>query len=271
MFTSVRSYGFRILAAFGFMAALCLPAIGKPEDAARKPVMVVLDIFPFSWREDGQDKGLFVDIARQVRQRSGVDYDIIFQPFGRNIQSLATGKADYSIFHSYPDNDFGYETVGIVSCARLIVVPMANRGITTIDDLNGKSVIFPPGGYFDRHFARHMDIKAVPVAAGESILELASRGRADAFTATDQLIESYQLKISDRYSMPEEFWPKLGKPVELVEANLAFVVSDKSPFRGETGKIAAAISEMQRSGELLRLAKKYSSTVQTGCYSVTAK
>ncbi|WP_417317125.1 substrate-binding periplasmic protein [Emcibacter sp.] len=235
------------------------------KEPSQRYVMVLMDVFPYGWWEKGRPRGFLVDVAKRIRQKSGVDYEIVLQPFGRNLKSLEVGKADFSIFYSYPDTISGYRSIGNVTCTRLVAVPMANSGIETVSDLNGKSVLFPPGGYFDRHYVQHMNIDPIPVSSAESILELASRGRADAFIVSDQLMEAYQTNVSASHRMPDDFWAKLGNPLELVEANIAFVVSDRSPLGKHTDRISATIREMQKTGEFLELAEKYFHSVQSSC------
>ncbi len=90
------------LAAFTglFLAAVCCVS-ATTQDATRPFRFAMEDYPPFEYEEDGEAKGINVEVSTRIMDRLGIPFEISFYPFSRGWMLLQKGKADAAPSISY--------------------------------------------------------------------------------------------------------------------------------------------------------------------------
>ncbi len=82
-------------------------SLHTPASAEDKIHLVTEQYAPYNYEENGELKGLSVELMHEVMQRSNIDYDMELQPWARAL-SLAETREDYCVFltvHTEERND----------------------------------------------------------------------------------------------------------------------------------------------------------------------
>lgn len=151
---------------FGLAGALpvnLLPTTLLPA-AAQAPVgpvgvgkalrVAVIDVAPWALRDQhGRAGGVFIDLARQLAQASGVGLELLVVPYPRAIAMLAASDAD--IMFSVGGDALQRVALPVATLADddIILIARAGERLQSLADLRGKTVGHVRGAEYDAAFS----------------------------------------------------------------------------------------------------------------------
>ncbi|NVJ96703.1 MAG: hypothetical protein HWE25_01050 [Alphaproteobacteria bacterium] len=215
-----------IKATIAALSVSCAVHATNPEDGV--PQFAIIDWFPFGWAEDGQDKGMFVEMVALYRQYLSADLDAVIAPVPRVIRGMEEGEFDFTITYRDPGMlDVKY--VADIGCLDSYIVSYSDNPIKSLEGLNGLRVAFPGGGYFDKRFRPNLDLDGVQVAQTFVMFRMALRRRLDAFIINDAVWQGYKNDLYPGFKVPAERWADFAEPVAIETLPVAVSISPKSP------------------------------------------
>jgi polar amino acid transport system substrate-binding protein len=226
-----------------------------------------LDYPPFeSVAADGTTPdGLDIDIAAEIARRWGVTSSIHSTEFDYLIRGLNAGSCDLVI--SSMSSTFGdrAEQVDFVDYLRpwtaFLVAPGNPKGITTIDDLAGKSIAVDPG------YASEATLQAASddlVAAGKPAIEIVTTSKSDEAWA-EELAEG---RVDALAGDSVEVVYQAGKPPYAGASEVGGPALDPQPIgiairkddAGMMEAVAAAIDAIYADGTMQSIVEKWGMT-----------
>ena len=219
---------------------------------------------PFKWKENGEFVGPLLDIAREAKRRTGIDYKILPMPVKRLLYSVEHGDVLGAIGITYDPNREVY--------ARYVDVPVGwieTHGFVQKDSkIEFKSIedLYPLrigviSGYINAYGQPYKDAiasgKIVPheLRGYVSLLEFLLLGRADVIFAPTGPMDALISKndVTDKVK-------KLPIPIrEAFSLHLMFSrkVSESIPGSADAQKLEAALISMQKEKAIAAIYRKY--------------
>ncbi|MBS1987123.1 amino acid ABC transporter substrate-binding protein [Candidatus Dependentiae bacterium] len=159
---------------------------------------------PFSFLRDGTIVGFDIDVAKEVVKRLGKNIEIIDMPFDMllpclqmgTVQIIAAGispkpsRAKHVLFTKpYFEND-----------PLLVITPKKDAPITTLDQLDGKTVVVNDGYTADSYMSERKNVRIQRLATPAQALLALSSGRADAYVAATSSVQRFLATHPDEYN-----------------------------------------------------------------------
>lgn len=248
-----KSYiGIFILALSLFMTG-CSGMSGKKAQEEKKVIRVGIGgtYYPFCFQEDGEPKGIEVDIWREIGKDLGYDVEFIVSGFSGLFGQLDTGKVDVIAhqLNATPEREKKYLFTETYMYSKIKFAVSADReDINGIDDLDGKRVA--AGGEVEKAYieesAPDKDIEIVIYGDGIQPINELSLGRVDAIlqseptTLADVKKNNLNVKV-------------VGEPVA-IEDNCYPISKDNAELKE---KVDEVIKKMHEDGRLSEISKKW--------------
>ncbi|MCM3692956.1 transporter substrate-binding domain-containing protein [Neobacillus niacini] len=241
------------------LAVGVLAGCGEDKDskAGDKKTLVMAtsaDYAPFEYIEsDKSDEiiGFDVDLAKAIAGKLGYEVEVKDMDFGGLIQSLKSGQADFVLAGMTPTEkrkknvDFS----DIYYTAQHMVISKKDSGISTVEDLEGKTVGVQLGSIQEGKADEINETVAIKVENRNRIPELIQElkaGRFDAIIIEDTVAKGYLDKEADLTSYTISDDPE--------EAGSAIAFPKDSALTKEFNK---ELQEMKDNGELQELIVKW--------------
>lgn len=223
------------------LSALMLrePAFAQ-EDG--KPTYMLANWFPYGWLDEGQPKGILVDIAKALDQALGESHPYSLAPVSRVIRSIKSGEYDLTIIYRGAKLNRQVDHLLDVGCIRSAVVSLKNRPVKNLEDLNGLRVAYSGSGYFVDHFLPHLDVDGLEVANADIMFRMALRGRLDAFVIDDAVLQGYRTGIDPARALDADSWALFAEPYYLESLRLA-VSTSRRPGHEDLKKRIRALAD----------------------------
>ncbi len=154
---------------------------------------------PFEWEEEGELKGIHIDLVTEAAKRAGIQIQIKSQPFIRSITDLKNGNADACLFMSYTKERELYaifDSRNIISEVRFSFVSKKESSFKFIGDYNQikeKKVGVVRGFSYGPDFQKNRDsLNLIYTKDNETLIKLIHSDRIDAFiVSVDYFVYSY--------------------------------------------------------------------------------
>lgn len=243
---------------FFMLLALAQPCM------AGEPLLFVTDndFPPYAFQQDGELRGVDVDIVREMAKRAGLEVDILPTPWRRLMRMLRSGKADggFSLFKTRERDDFFlYVDATPIHSNSMAAFVTADSALTVnaLEDLYGLKVgvntDFSVSAAFDQARARGLFTVLEKEGVMSNVLALAA-GRIDVFVHTRD-VALHILKNANKLDAVRECETSFSnrRPAYLVLSK-ASPLQDKKQLQR---RLNAILLEMEQSGELTRIHNNY--------------
>lgn len=254
-----------VLIAFGFLMACSGPANSEPslEQGAysgQAAFSIVYDSFArFIYTENGEAKGLYVDIITEVLEnRLGVPVEFIWQPWQRAQFSVKRGVADGMITLATPlrrryseatEAPVAISPVGLFTAADHPQLDQM-KTISSIQDLGDYRILTYLGdGWAQQYLAGlAVDFDGKDVQAVFRKLEW---GRGDVFPQIEDVTQHYISRLDYGDVIVQVPGVRLGH----IEFRL--MISKQSPFMALLPEIDSTLQHMWQDGTIEQMENKY--------------
>lgn len=152
---------------FGLASAVVLPAASPAASHARPGLIgviktlrvAVIDLAPWAQRDEhGRVKGVFIDLARQLEQTSGVALELLVVPYPRAVAMLASNDADMMFSVGSATLERVALPLATLADDDIIMLFRAGERLQSLADLRGKTVGHVRGAEYDAAFSADTSI-----------------------------------------------------------------------------------------------------------------
>jgi arginine/lysine/histidine transporter system substrate-binding protein len=243
-----------MILAVGVLAGCGESKDSKSGDKKTLVMATSADYAPFEYIEsDKSDEiiGFDVDLAKAIAGKLGYEVEVKDMDFGGLVQSLKSGQADFVLAGMTPTEkrkknvDFS----DIYYTAQHMVISKKDSGISTVEDLEGKTVGVQLGSIQEGKAEEINETVAITVENRNRIPELIQElkaGRFDAIIIEDTVAKGYLDKEADLTNFTLSDNPE--------EAGSAIAFPKDSALTKEFNK---ELQEMKDNGELQELIVKW--------------
>lgn len=211
-----------------FLGAMLFVAYPLQADHSAKPKFALIDWFPFGWHENGEQKGMFVDITNAIVDELNLEADVILAPVPRVLRGMEVSEYDFTLTYRDPEMMGGVEYLVDVGCLNSAIVSLKRSPVQKFEDMNGMRLAYPGGGYFAVRYAPLLQHDRVEVAQTYIMFRMALRNRLDAFVINDAVWQAYRHDLYPGFKVPAERWEEFSEPLYMEELPLAVSISLKS-------------------------------------------
>lgn len=220
------------------------------------------DVFPYSFTENGNKKGIDYDLIMEANKRMQIKADITFSPWKRMITTVEEGGYDagFSVFYKKEREVFGIyaKTPLHYSKYSIFVKKGSEFKFESIKDLHGKTVGNIRGYKLNEEFDRAVSEGKIIVEEANEIAQNAKKleaGRIDCVLGHHDLM-LYTLKklnLSD-HIVPLPIPVEERKSAYLIFSRNGKNIADKNAF---VNKYNTVLEEMMRDGTYQKINDKY--------------
>ncbi len=246
-FTSLIVIAFLIKAGLGFAGELRVATFDYP---------------PFQYKENGQIKGIAVDIVKEMFKRLNQPIKIDFYPFQRALKNLETGETDviFTFYHKKDREAFAdYSKEPLVDQTISLFVhedsPITFDGdLSKLNQYKFGLVRFSYGSTFDAAVDKHLITKIEHVSKMDLNMKKFLRRRFDILPSDRWVAYYYYSKVNPERNAPVKL-KELKPPVQSFPAYMGFSKANNlSPLRD---KADAVLKEMKEDGTYQRIIDGY--------------
>ena len=236
---------------FAAILPLAFAVLGGQTVQAGQLVIGFIERPAYSWQQDGQAAGLFVDIARGVLTRAGIDHQFQALPPKRMLKSVEEGREEICVLGNFktPEREayavftkqiYQNKPIGILISRDRIE---AFAPYKTLADLTGSSTLrlgyidgFSYGSAVDAFVARMTGTKISRGTTQTGMVSMLASGRFD-YMFADQ--EEYEALAGAAKISPESV--RLLTFPDVPEGNRRYLMCSKAVPRQTIDRINAAI------------------------------
>lgn len=177
------------------LATALLSSLVLAAHSSAEPIDIALfDIAPYaSAGADGKQTGVYIDLARRIATRAGLEPRIRLLPFARVATSLGSGEATMSISFATDALLQVAQPLGTVLMVDSVLLNGRHRSARRIDDLAGFRIGRARGGCQDLATLPQADFKLQDLTGFDSGLRMLDLQRLDALCATREVLQHYQM------------------------------------------------------------------------------
>lgn len=209
-----------------------------------------IKLSPLGFTQNGQDQGIFYDIANQIVLNAGYTPENKILPYPRVIQTLMTGSKDISIL-------FTNEAVAKSSDQLMPILEFENiivglRGSTyeRLSDLHGQTIANVRQAVYDEALNEDKLIKKHPTTGYEQSIKMLLGGRVDAIVGAGITIYYTLEKLGYTAAI-------LGKPFVLNSKDAYLHFSRQSQHQDAKDKITKAAKNLKEQGVIDKIIEGY--------------
>jgi len=209
-----------------FFVSLAVSTPSSAQDSA--PTFGVIDWFPFGWVEDGENKGIVVEIIAAIEDTLGVQMDVVVNKIPRVQRDMENGDYDFTM--SYRDPRLLSKIVNLtdIACLQTGIASLKRNPVKSINDLNGMRVAYPGGGYFSRSILPMVEVTGVQVAQTQIMYNMALRGRLDAFIINDAIWGAFKAGLFPSQKVSDQDQSQFAEPFYIEQLPIALSMSASS-------------------------------------------
>jgi len=235
-----------ILIAVIAMGTIFIPVQSGAQD-------VVFSTFPIPMMIIDEDNGVFVELAKEVTKRAGLNLKLSINPPIRSLKYFGEGKAD----GFFPALDVNFSEGEKLQKSENIYIKrdfaFSQKGmplLKTIGDLEAKKVGITRGYPYARELMVNKKIKFQTVDSDEINAKKAGHGRLDAFVVEEKTgIQAFKnVGLLDKIQYDPQ------TPLSVQEVYFAFSDDAKGKMLAE--KISEALKAMKADGTLGKIMSK---------------
>jgi polar amino acid transport system substrate-binding protein len=236
-------------------AALAFLFVGMMTASAvrAEPLRIeIIDSAPLGFLDDsGKPTGFYVELAQEVAAKAGVRATVAIVPLARVLVDLANGKVDATVLLDLPNANGPARSIGRLSDMRIMVWGKKGFAVSSIEELNGKSVGMLRGSTYDERFDADGNIVKQEINSYESGIHMLRAGRMDGLIGPELPLrwEMRRLGVG-----ADEF----GEPLAITTRKVAFFLSRKTKDDGLAASLSRAAETVVKEGVPEKLVAKYS-------------
>ena len=227
------------------------------SDAADKAYVIACDAkyAPFSFEENGQYKGIDVELLAAIAKTEGFKYQLKPMDFSGIIPAIKAGQIDGSIAGmniTEKRKDSVDFSEGYIKSGSSIVVGIKNTDINSLDNLKGKIAAVKKGttgAIFAEDNQKKYELTINYYDDSPSMFQAVKNGNAD-FLVEDYPVISYQIKVA-----PEKNFRVAVSEIEAAPFK-GFAVN-----KGQNAKLLAMFNEglkkIKANGEYNKIVEQY--------------
>lgn len=208
---------------------------------------ITLDVEPWATNDQGEMKGAFVEMVREIRQRTELEIEFSLTPFARVDRELETGGHDCTIL--IPRSEEFVKPGELVAFHEIGLVPRPGVELTSYDDLNGLTISLLRGSSITARFDADDALNKVYETDYLIALRKMQRGRVDVVAGAIPTIRY----LADNNGLSTA----VGEPLRLADIPLIFQCSRQSTNLEAMGAINQAIQQMKADGTIERIREQY--------------
>ncbi|MGF1742144.1 transporter substrate-binding domain-containing protein [Vibrio profundum] len=235
----------------GILVAVVCMLSGLCFAADKERVNIVLiDIAPSAYKENGKSLGSTYDITKHIAQRAGFDYEIKIKPFPRVVLELGSGAADMSILLENSALQGKVTIVTPIYPIQSIILTNTDFPVRSPSDLDGKRVGVIRNASFHKKLPNYQTLKLYQVANYRQGIKMLRANRIDALVSVDMAIYFSLNKMSisrSEFSIPYVFDKK----------DILLQVSDRIATPEQLKKMRTIVAEMKANGSMEEIISRY--------------
>ncbi len=214
--------------------------------------LAYVDFPPYEYEENGEAKGIQVEIVEELFERAGVRLNLVYLPFPRAYKKVEEGYMD-GLFNFYKTASrmerFDYSAPLILNPLMYFVRKDFPLRIETLEDLRGMWVGVMEGYTYGDHFDNSTHFKKDVAGSHVSNLRKLEAGRIDVYPV-DRLVGIYtahQLGMTNEFNI-------LPDPLVVMEGHIGFT---KNRHEHLITKLNEILADMRQSGRIEAIAHAY--------------
>ncbi len=210
---------------------------------------ITIDVAPWAFynEQSGEFEGAFVEIVKELRQRTGYDISISLTPFARVDREMESGGHDCTIL--VPRSEEAVVIGELVSYHDVGVVPHKTVSLNEYDDLHSLDISLLRGSAITERFDTDPELKKHYDTDYLIALRKLARQRVDAIAGALPTI----LYLAEQNNLDQH----LGQTLKLTEIPLVFQCSHLSPNLDAMPVINRAIKAMRTDGAIDKIKTDY--------------
>jgi polar amino acid transport system substrate-binding protein len=243
-----------LFAGFGLFGTASEASADVMEEISERGTLVVgirADYRPYGYLDsDGNHIGIEPELARDVAERLGVDYEFVPVVAANRMQFLQQGRIDLLIA-TMTDTEERRGAVNIVepnyySSGTNLLAPK-EVGFSDWEDLRGRPICGIQGAFYNRKTQEEFGAEIVAFTGTAEVLTALQQGRCQAFVYDDSFIVA---------RLQEDEWADYEMPLETIDdASWGLAVRHGEDnfyeFMSET------VADWHRTGKIIELEEKY--------------
>jgi len=232
-------------------ALLIIAILFIPYNALAKTIKFYLDDFnPLAYEKDGEIKGVLVEWAKLIENKSNISFEIVLAPTARMVKSFEYGDADISI-QAKIDDLFQY----VIPIAEIPSYPastfsLKENRIESLEDLYGKTVCVLRGSTYGEAFDNNKQIIKYHVPTYRQIIQMVMKKRCFAGVA---VMKGLEFRLQALGYHIEQF----AQPFPVHPVPLYLVISKKNTDEKFIPIIVKAVEELKDQGAFKKVVDNY--------------
>lgn len=210
---------------------------------------ITIDVAPWAFYDEQsrEFEGAFVEVVKELRQRTGYDISISLTPFARVDREMESGGHDCTIL--VPRGEDVVVGGELVSYHDVGVVPHKSIALTNYEDLHSLKISLLRGSAITERFDTDPELKKEYDTDYLIALRKLARQRVDAIAGAIPTI----LYLAEKNNLDQH----LGQAFKLTEIPLVFQCSRKSPNLDAMPALNRAIEAMRADGTIDKIKADY--------------
>lgn len=207
---------------------------------------------PFEYKEDGEYKGIDIDVINAIGEEEGFDVEILAMDFKNIIPSLLSGELDIGM-GGMSITDERKEKVDFTEPyydSYLTMVVSEDSDFESVEDLEGETVSAKKGttgGLYAEELAEDMDVEVRLFDSSPDMFQEVANGSSAAFFEDEPVI-AYGIKQNPDYGLEI-----VGEPLNDTKAGMA--LKQGNPELVE--KINSGLQKIRDSGEYDEIVERH--------------
>lgn len=203
-----------------------------------------IDVSPYGIIENGRNSGIYYELFNMLFEKSNVKFENIIFPYARIKHELKSGHADVTIMFKYQELTPFVNYITALPALKNVVIGKKGTSISSIDDLNNKSIAYLRGAKFSEEIDKSKKISKQFVNDFEQGIDMMRLNRVDAIIGPLSAIFYSAKKIG----LSKNFF---GEP---------YTVSTKTPWLQVSKKNTRKIN-------LVKVEEKLKKLIDDGCFN----
>lgn len=247
----MRSFVFQSRRSLVYSLALALMLIAPaPLSWAQTELrFITIDVAPWAFYDEQsrEFEGAFIEVVRELRQRTGYDISVSLTPFARVDREMESGGHDCTIL--VPRSEKTVVRGELVSYHDVGIVPHKTISLAEYDDLHSLDISLLRGSAITERFDTDSELKKQYDTDYLIALRKLARQRIDAIAGALPTI----LYLAEKNNLDQH----LGQTLKLTEIPLVFQCSRLSPNLEAMPVINRAIETMRDDGTIDKIKADY--------------
>ena len=217
----------------------------QQQQQQQQPLQAVImetEPWGFYHPQTGEPRGIWLDIARELEQASGLEQSKHLVPYARAIDALAHGSADLSYLIRSSDRDAEVKHAGHLFYFGSVVQARKGIELQSYDDLQGLRIGVLQGIRLAPRFDQDEQLHKVRVRNYENMLAMLAGGRLDAVSGNSLSLAYLQQQL--------QMQELIGDRLVLQVTPVSVQFSRQSQQLEQVERIKKAVEHLREAGRI---------------------